>query len=72
MVKYIWLTLFLACATTPRANLRSEAESRLYVCLHEYGQLHADYCLQETAKWCQAHGLERSCGSDGLWTRFPR
>lgn len=69
MVRYLVLLLLLGCATTPKARLRSQAQSRLAQCLYSGGETRE--CLRENAVWCQSQGLEASCGADEYWPRRP-
>jgi hypothetical protein len=61
------------CAVTERARLRAEGENHLEACLFEVGNswLYTKQCLEESVEWCVQHNLERTCGSDGLYTKRP-
>jgi hypothetical protein len=76
MKRLLFIALFMcACAPlSPKAALRARAESELASCLGwDVGWLPSpskrNVCLEESRSFCEANGLERTCGSAGLWTR---
>lgn len=64
--------LLSGCAVTPHAALRREGESRLRSCVEGTRCMQTPECIAESAQWCTAHGLERTCGTDAAFTEPVR
>lgn len=56
------------CAVTPKAALRREAESLVRGCMAGTRCAQTAACVRESVDWCRAHGLEATCGTDGVFT----
>jgi hypothetical protein len=61
--------IFFGCAATPHAALRREAESRLRGCVGAHRCMQDRECIAESVAWCQANGMEKTCGTDGAFTQ---
>ncbi len=68
MVKLLLLMMLPACLpSTKIAGQRRMAEARVATCLRHTGCKRAEItaCYTESALWCKALGLEKSCGEGG-------
>jgi hypothetical protein len=70
-MRYILLALLCSCAMTQKAQTRRYAETNLKRCLYNLGPnsiflAERQMCIKESAAFCQAVGLENTCGTDGV------
>ena len=67
------ITLMLLCGCahwtpTLKAQLRRQAESSLRSCVTFNGCQFTKQCIQESIAWCVEHEMEKTCGTDGIFT----
>lgn len=67
-MKILAALLLVSCAPTHNAIIRRQAEARLTNCMLVTGCRETHACINESLAWCQAQGLEATCGTDGLMT----
>lgn len=69
-MRYLLLMLLIGCAhwqPTEKAVLRRQAEGKLRSCMQNTHCKFTRQCIQESVEWCKEHGMEKTCGTDGVF-----